>query len=34
METDKALEELQQHCRHRDNDNIWEKISNLHNSKR
>lgn len=34
METKKALEELREYCRRRDNDEIWDKISNLHDSKR
>ena len=34
METKKALEELRKHCRQRNNEEIWEKISSLHDSKR
>ena len=33
METKKALEEMRKYCRRRD-DQIWDKISNLHDSKR
>ena len=33
VETKKALEDLRKHCRRRDAE-IWDKISNLHDSKR
>ena len=33
VETKKAVEDLRKHCRRRD-DEIWDKISNLHDSKR
>jgi hypothetical protein len=33
VETKKSLEDLRKYCRHRD-DGIWDKISNLHDSKR
>jgi hypothetical protein len=34
VETKKELEKLREYCRRRGNDEIWDKISNLHDSKR